>query len=217
MTTSPNPEAAFIGKITAAATHEIRNTLAIIKESAGLVDDLVRMSGADGAIDRERVLQALGRIEAQVGRGADIVTHLNRVAHSPDHDLQAVDLEEEVRQIAFHARRAARRKSQVVTAQAAETPGPPLRAVPIHVQMALYATVEACLERLEEGAEIELRADGGGDPPSVHLTSSTNGADALAGDPEGWNGLNDVLKRLGVSLESSGTGDGLTLLFAARE
>lgn len=215
MTTSPNPEAAFVGKITAAATHEIRNALAIIKESAGLIDDLMRMSNPGGAIDRERVFQALGRIEAQVGRGADIATHLNRVAHAPDHDLETVDLEKEVRQVVFHAQRAARRKSQAVTAGPATRPCPPLRARPLHVQMALYATVETCLERLAEGAEVEVRAGMRDDRPAVRVTSSTPGV--LAWDPASWNGLEELLNRLGVSLESPEAGNGLTLLFASPE
>lgn len=44
MSTSGSREAAFIGKITASAMHEIRNVSAIVKKSAGLIDDLIRMA-----------------------------------------------------------------------------------------------------------------------------------------------------------------------------
>ena len=41
MSTTENREAAFIGLITAGATHELRNVLAIVKESTGLIADIV--------------------------------------------------------------------------------------------------------------------------------------------------------------------------------
>jgi signal transduction histidine kinase len=216
MTTSPNPEAAFIGKITAAATHEIRNALAIIKESAGLIGDLVRLSGTDGSLDRERVLKAVGRIDAQVGRGAEVATSLNRVAHALDRDVGAVDLDEEVRQVVFHAQRAARRKSQAVKAGPTR-PTSPVRASPLHVQMALYATVEECLARLGEGATLELSAGAHARRPSVDVAAADDVPLVLAGEGMEWDGLKETLEGLGVSLESSGTGNGVRLLFEAPE
>lgn len=216
MATSPNREAAFIGKVTAAATHEIRNVLAVIKESAGLLDDLVRMAATDGPMDRERLLRALQRIDVQVGRGAEIVTNLNRVAHAPDHDVEGIDLDREVRQVVFHAQRAARSKSQELTAAPAE-PAPPFRANALHVQMAIYAAVETCLEKLDEGAGVELRAGVHAGRPSVDLVTSAGDLGRLAGDEGAWHRLQEALERLGVSLEGSGNGNGLRLVFEAGE
>ncbi len=210
MTVSAGREAAFIGKITAAATHEIRNVLAIIKESAGLVEDLLYVSTQGGSLDRERVLKALGRIEAQVARGAEISTQLNRVAHATDHDAATVSLDEEVRRVVFHAQRPARKKSQLVRAVDG-TPPPPFQGNVLHVHMAVYAALETCLERLGEGGTVEVRAGMSRGRPSVSLTTSAGG-DA-ADDAAEWDGLRDSLEHLGVSLESSGNGDGLMLLF----
>ncbi len=216
MTTSPNREAAFIGKVTAAATHELRNALAIIKESAGLVDDLVRMSSTQGPPDRERIFKALGRIDAQVGRGAQIVTNLNRVAHAPDHDVDSIDLDRQVHDVVFHAQRVARKKGQLLAAAPAQI-GLPFRANPLHVQMAIYAAIETCLDELEDGAGMEVRAGAHGGRPSVDLIASSGGSPHLAGDDGAWRGLGDALERLGVSLERSGNGNGLRLLFDVRE
>jgi len=36
-------KAAFMGRITASATHDMKNVLAIIKESAGLMEDLIAL------------------------------------------------------------------------------------------------------------------------------------------------------------------------------
>lgn len=210
MSTAAGREAAFIGKITAGATHEIRNVLAIIKESAGLVEDLLHASTSRGPLDRTRVLDALGRIESQVARGAEIATQLNRVAHASDHELASIDLDEEVRRVAFHAQRPARRKSQTVRAVDGEAPTS-FQTRPLRTQMAIYAAVEACLERFGEGAVIEVRTGGSRDRPSVRLTVSAD--DAAPPDATEWSGLRRALADLGVSLEEAPAGDGLTLLF----
>ena len=42
-------EIAFFGKVTASITHEIQNVLSIIKESSGLIDDVLSFSGKDAA------------------------------------------------------------------------------------------------------------------------------------------------------------------------
>jgi hypothetical protein len=39
-----NRKAAFMGRITAGVTHEMKNVLAIIKESAGLMEDFLKIS-----------------------------------------------------------------------------------------------------------------------------------------------------------------------------
>jgi len=214
MATSVGREAAFIGKITAGATHEIRNVLAIIKESAGLVEDLLHLSTQRGSLDHERVLKALARIEAQVARGAEVATNLNRVAHTPDHDVRTVDLDEEVRRVVFHAQRSARRRSQTVRAVDGATP-PPFQASPLRVQMAVYAAVEVCLGRLGEGETLDVRIVIEEGHPAVQLEPRpANGSGQGDADGTALAELKETLKDLGVSLEDSGNGVELTLLFA---
>ena len=54
MKPTANPEAAFLSEVTAGATHELRNVLAIIKESGGLIGDLVRLHPNGESLDQER-------------------------------------------------------------------------------------------------------------------------------------------------------------------
>ena len=81
MGTTDNREAAFMGKITAAATHEIRNVLAIIQESGGLIEDMIRFYEESGKLKPDHLLRSVERIGLQVNRGAELMTALNRVAH----------------------------------------------------------------------------------------------------------------------------------------
>ena len=56
MKTEKYPEAAFLSAMTASTTHEARNVLAIIKESAGLVEDLVQVYAPGAASTRRRCI-----------------------------------------------------------------------------------------------------------------------------------------------------------------
>jgi C4-dicarboxylate-specific signal transduction histidine kinase len=164
-------EAAFIGRITAGITHEMKNVLAIIRESAGLMEDLLSMTGDTGFPHRERFVRAMGTIQAQVERGIDLSTRLNRLAHSPDAPLAVIDLNQTVSQMALLAERFARLRGVRLTA----APHPEAIRVstsPVRVQMALLAGLESmwnsmaggggltlCVSRIGAEAEVAIRCD----------------------------------------------------------
>lgn len=70
--------------VSAIVTHEIRNGLAIINESAGFLEDLVEMAGPDGALPGARVKKVTSSSLAQVTRANALMTNLNTFAHSFD-------------------------------------------------------------------------------------------------------------------------------------
>ncbi|SHO49128.1 sensor histidine kinase [Desulfopila aestuarii] len=71
------------GAISAMVSHDLKNTLAIINENAGLLDDLALMSG-DSGVPAERVQKAAAKVAQQVTRSNTIIKNLNRFAHSGD-------------------------------------------------------------------------------------------------------------------------------------
>lgn len=84
----------YCGKMSASATHEIKNSLAIINESAGLLADLTVMSQSGRPLDPERLIHLSKKIQNQVAIADRIVKRLNRFSHSSDPSEQPVDLEE---------------------------------------------------------------------------------------------------------------------------
>ena len=215
MSKSGSPEAAFIGKITASATHEIRNVLAIVKESAGLIDDLMQAAVTHGPLDGDRVFKATQRIEAQVARGAELITSLNRFAHSMDHDRQSVDLCEEARHVVFLSQRFARKKMQTVMAEPSDgTPG--FTANSLAVQMALFAGVELLMEELPEGAAIEVRGCGALGRPAVEMWGVVNDAPVpIPPAGEAWDRTRKMVQDLGAALEATERKGGLLLVFGS--
>ena len=99
--------------ISAMVTHDLKNTLAIINENAGLLEDLVQMSGDDG-VPGTRVQGAAGTIAQQVSRSTRIIRNLNRFAHSGDTEVASSSIGDVVELMAeLTSRRAAMRKVRV--------------------------------------------------------------------------------------------------------
>ena len=86
----------FFGKMSASATHEIKNTLAIINENIGLMDDLSMMA-QDGMLSCEQINRISKNIKNQVQRSNYILQKLNKFSHSVDLSSQMIDLEKTIR------------------------------------------------------------------------------------------------------------------------
>lgn len=143
-------EVAFFGKITAGITHEIRNVLAIIKESSGLVEDIMAMSPEDSIPHQEKIGKSLSNIKRQVQRGIDVTARLNKFAHSTDKKIEKIDLCEMVEQLGALTRRFASLKHVAIETGVKDLP---IAVVtdPIRFQMALLACIESCLDLMQGG------------------------------------------------------------------
>jgi len=214
MSTPDDRDAAFIGKITAGATHELRNVLAIVKESAGLIADIVESSDQRGSPHADRLMRAVGRIREQINRGADLITSLNKFAHSLDHDEEKIDLNQAVQQVSFLCQRGARQRRQFVEGQIIDRDLAVYLSY-LRLQMAICATVECCLEQLPEGAKVTVQP-GQGDPPSLEFLAEV-GSDQVSlalTEAAAWTRLQEVLDELGASIEKTDAAHGFRLILS---
>jgi C4-dicarboxylate-specific signal transduction histidine kinase len=215
MSTTEDREAAFIGGITAGATHELRNVLAIVKESAGLIADIVDTSSQPGPPRPDRLRRAVSRIEAQVKRGSELLTSLNRFAHSLDHAEDQIELREAAERISSLCQRAARRGRHQVEAR----PGDEGLVVVVNLlrlQMALYSAVECCLEQLPEGGTVSLNPVRHGERPSLEFSGEVGGKAVSLAQTEAaaWGRLAAVLADLGASVERVEASQGFRLVLS---
>ncbi len=81
-------------KISASISHEIKNTLSIINENAGLLDDFALMAEEGTGVAVERVRAVTTTIAKQVDRSNIIMKNLSRFAHSSDSYLAHGNLQE---------------------------------------------------------------------------------------------------------------------------
>jgi len=201
-------KAAFMGKITAGVTHEIKNVLAIIKESAGLMEDLIALSKEDSIPEREKFDRSLSRIRDQVTRGVDLSTRLNTFAHTPDEAISSVDLNAAVVQAAFLCRRFARLRGLALEAR----PGDDLILVktdPLGLQMLLSVCIDLMMSVVPKDATITLLPTGSGGK-RIELAVAADGSAAnVSGEGDvrdcpGWSPALEIAGGLGVTLEASG-------------
>ena len=85
-----NRQVAFFGRITASITHEMKNVLAIIKETSGLMQDILAFSNEGVCPHEDKLKGTLHTISEQIERGVELTSRLNRVAHDPDELTQSV-------------------------------------------------------------------------------------------------------------------------------
>lgn len=214
-------EIAFFGKITAGVTHELKNVLAIINESNGLMTDLFAMAGDAPVPHRERLLRSIAKIDAQVRRGVDITTRLNRFAHSMDSDKSRVDLNEMVDLTAAMAQRFARLQNLELQVCPAEAPVY-VWASRFYLQMALTRVIETCMGAMAQdgGGAVVLTVRGGKAACEICLECRPRGSEAL--DLDGamatlsqWREFDAIAAELGITAHRSDEegGQGLLLCF----
>lgn len=211
-------ELQFFGRVTAGVTHEMKNVLAIIKETAGLLEDLMAMSRDVEFPHRDRFSRALTSVLGQVRRGVELSDRLNRFAHSPDHSKTQVDLCQAVEDAVFLARRFARLKQiELKLDSAGERPQMVLS--PFRLQSALFAAMECCWKRLPPGSEIELGVAGGDDKALVfvHKAGDQGERDDLTCEMTAaadWEELACVAGEIGAKVEPAPLCFGIELALA---
>jgi len=218
MTASEDRGAAFVAQVTAGTTHEIRNILAIVKESAGLIEDLLDAFNRRGSLDQDKLMRSLGRIDAQVARGAELLSNLNRFAHVLDHDQDPIDVTREIQQVASLCQFRARGGRHLIQVQ----PGSQnltLVVDPLRFQMSLFAAVGCCLEQLPEGSTVSISGDQKDGRPTVEFTGQ-GGDDAMLPTPteaRGWSRLVELADRLGASVEVADSAYGFRIILPAAD
>jgi len=85
---------ASLGKMLAGYSHELKNHLAIINESAGLMDDLLEMdcSGDERTVKRfKKIISVIGE---RINQANIMVKHMNSFAHKMDIPVSNFDVNE---------------------------------------------------------------------------------------------------------------------------
>lgn len=194
---------AFLGKIAASMTHEIKNTYAIIQESSGLLSDLLTLQQEGSFPHKEKFQKVLGSIKEQVNRGVILATRLNQFAHTMDEPLATIKVADLLELVVALMQRLVRRRSVELQAMAPDRDAS-FRSDPFRVQLVLASVIEHLAEALEAGGKIILQTL----PASqeVLILCETQGQKKV-----GWEEimanllgfLKDILEALGAELAVS--------------
>jgi C4-dicarboxylate-specific signal transduction histidine kinase len=202
-------EIGFMGKVTASLSHEIKNTLAIINESVGLMGDLLQQDPPDDWPHYRRLTDLLASIEEQVQRSANIVKRLNQFAHSMDKSLADFDLNETVKQTVILAQRFATLR-RVNLEMDLESNPLYLHSDPFRLLYVVFGIIEQAINCSPKEAEVKVKTERSGEMLRVTVTDrGTLEADkirallSLGPSAEGEQGESD-LATLARTIEALG-------------
>ena len=132
---------AFSGRVTASATHEIKNSLAVMNEQAGLVRELLHGAQKGREPDLARLEQILGRMLERIKLTDGVIRRLNQFAHTGDRVQGVVDPGEAVALAVESYRRLADAKEVSLECDPAVTGE--VETNPLLLQAALFSCLDA--------------------------------------------------------------------------
>ncbi len=191
-----------LGRLMAGFTHELKNHLAIIKESNGLLADFVEM----GMITDENLADRIGKIvkttTKRVGQAAEMAQHLNGFAHRMDTPLATFQVNEMIREeLCFLDRFACLQQVELKTSFLSDLPA--IYNNPSLLQFILYCLFNKALAALDAQGLMIIQTEA--IDHAVHITLSMRGkgvtpADVVA-DARMTDALSLAITMTGASLE----------------
>lgn len=155
MNHNKHPEAnlVFMGRVVASYSHEIKNVLAIINETTGLMHDLLTLKKEDLAEQSERFTKSLKDIGDHVQRGQQLSTFLNTLAHAPDKEVTGIELTNSMQTVFALCNRLVRNKSLHLTFHPGQTPLP-ITTKPVECMHCIFCALEWAMAHSQPGTVI---------------------------------------------------------------
>lgn len=144
------------GRLVAGFAHDMKNHLGIIRESNGLMSDLLEM-GRVGDDERsvERFKKAIYSIEQRVIIAANMLHHLSGLAHRPDTPYSSFQINDLITEEYTFLERFSRLKQINLTLELGEGV-PAVYSDPSLLQHVFYRVYILCLEQLEVGHHLVI-------------------------------------------------------------
>jgi C4-dicarboxylate-specific signal transduction histidine kinase len=189
----------FFGKMTASISHEIKNVLAVINESAGLLDDLTLLAEKGVPLDPAKLKSQAGKIMKQIQRADGIVKLMNRFAHTVDETAKSVDLCDMAEFIAALSARFASMRGVTVEIR---RPHKPLMVYtnPFLLDNVLWLCLDFAMDMAGRGATLVLSLDEKEDRARVQWTGLGNAKD-LTGLPSWGEQEKALMEALGADID----------------
>jgi signal transduction histidine kinase len=186
----------FFVRVTASATHEIKNELAVMNEQSRLIQEMLALGRKGRPPKPERLEELIGRVLARLDQADRAVRRLNQFAHSADLDRRQADAGQALSVVGALFGRIASRHRVGLATEAPEAAAE-LRCRPMLLQQAIWccleavaaaaepeAEISAAVERRDQGLAISFRAPLAGEaevPPAEVLAPLGARVQALAG------------------------------------
>ncbi len=145
------------GRLIAGFAHDMKNHLGIIRESNGLMDDLLAMGTFDEDTKMvERLKKSIAAIERRVVISANMMHHLSGMAHRPDTPGSSFLINDLIEEEYTFLERFSRLKQIDVVWELGEKL-PAVYSDPSLLQHVLYRVYSQCLDQLDAGQRLVIQ------------------------------------------------------------
>ncbi len=196
----------FIGKTLSVFTHEVKNHLAILKESVGLIGDLVEMGKISSKEEISETLKIIQSIDNQIGKTSWFCSRLNRFGHRMDNLLSTFNVNEAIEDLSELLNRLANQK-RITFQRDFDEDIPPIYSSPAQFQLLVFRIVEKNLQRIDQGGAIVFKTGYTKDSITIDIIPEGNLIEFNEEVIRNDDICEHIVKRLGGDI-SSAAGDG---------
>ncbi len=201
----------FIGKILAGFTHEVKNYLAIIKESAGLLEDLMKLEKSSQSASGQ-YLEIIRSIEEQTEKTNILYRYLNRFAHRMDDQLATFNVNESLEELTALVTRFANQKKIIIEKDFHESM-PSIYSNPSLLQLVVYTALEEKIRNLDKNSKISIQTGIDENSVKIRLVSEGN---LIEGEGDAtsipYAILEKIIKQLGGNISEENRKETLMML-----
>jgi len=189
------------GQLMAGFSHDMKNHLGIIRESNGLMSDIIEMSGlGEDETSVERLKKAISTIERRVVIAANMLHHLSGFAHRPDTPYSSFQINDLITEECTFLERFSRLKQINLSLELGEGL-PAVYNDPSLLQHVFYRVYVLCLEQLNTGHSLVINT--GQDEKNVTITFRLFGTLQVNLEKLSDKNLLAAIKKLEGTLETS--------------
>lgn len=198
---------AYFGRVNASISHELKNVMAIISETAGLLGDLSDMASSGTPIAPDMLKECTKSIVEEIQRGFFVIRQMNRFSHSIDaavasvNLLDVLDLSIQLSEYLSYAGK--------TTVQCPDDLTPVVTTSPFLLQAIVYQTLVYTYKNAGSAAHVTIAVNGRNDDAGWQIIFSGFSVSGFQSFPD------DLIKRLaasiGVTIHCDATADWLEL------
>jgi nitrogen-specific signal transduction histidine kinase len=163
----------FIGKTLSVFTHEVKNHLAILRESVGLIGDLAEMGKLSSKAEIADSLQVIQAIDNQIGKTSWLCTQLNRFAHRMDKPFSTFNVNEALEELSELLHRLANQK-RIAFQKDFDKDIPPVYGSPAQLELLVFRIIDQHMLRLPGGGAIVFKTGHTKDSIKINIIAEGN-------------------------------------------
>lgn len=200
----------FIGKALSVFTHELNNHLAVLKESAGLLEDTLRFQQAGTGYDLDGSLNIIQSIENQIFKATRLCKNFNGFGHRMDNPLSAFSVNEALEELLALLIRPASQK-KVGFEKDFQKDIPLAYNDPSRLQFLIFCLIEESLKSIENGSII-LKTEYSGGLITIRISREGDFTETEKKDICSHNIAGRVAEQLGGSIYEETEGEGVNIM-----